>query len=183
MSEKCDHCGENDGRLRGEMLEDLGVVCGDCWDRMLDDGEVLPMDDGGYGSHEAVQAHPFRLDRYCYQPLDVLFASTPEDRTSAGTVRVLARGQSGKLGLKMLLDTIYVSWSKPFGVPEEWEDTSIFDLPGLYEGGGNQKTNDTVLRELLGHVQEVLAKGKWVVLVAVPRQLAYEVFVMARDPE
>ena len=182
MSELCDTCGERPGDARGDGLEDLGLCCDECFGDHLEDGRVLPYHDGGFGMYDLLQIHPFRVNRYTDDPLGALFSATPEDRTSAGTVRVLARGQgAGKLGLKGLLDAMYVSWTPPLEAPDEWEQYALFDLPGLWEGVG--KTNDTVLREILGAVNENLGLGRWVVLVAVPRQLAYVVYVMYREAE
>ena len=93
MSEPCDQCNEQPGDFRGDGLEDLGVVCDDCWEELVKLGMVLQDDEGGWSLHDEVQPHPFMVGRYTDRALEILFAGRPSDRTSAGTGRGLERGQ------------------------------------------------------------------------------------------
>lgn len=182
MSESCDQCGKKEGAFRGDGFDgDRMLVCDECWDRMIEDGMVLPRFDGGHAFHDEVQEHPLMVGRYTENPLDILFAAMPSDRTSAGTVRVLERGQgAGKLGIKSLIETCYVSRFAPLEVPEPWEEEVTYDLPGMFELTQATGSNDKVWREILSRVEMRLSDGLWVVLVASPRQWAYEVRVFIR---
>jgi hypothetical protein len=175
----CDQCGDRDGCERG--IDELGIVCPDCWQLFIQDGLVKPFD-GGYAFHEDVEEHPLLILRYTDEPLAILFSLRPGDRTSAGTVRVLERGQgAGKLGIKSLIETTYVSRVAALEPPEPWTVAGVYDLPGMFELTQGSGSNDQVWRTILKEVEIHLSDGKWVILVANPVQWAYEVRVFVRE--
>lgn len=178
MPDHCDFCDSEPGRAIGPS--DL-LVCQECFATAVQSGALVEADTGGWLHESDAEEHPFRIGRHTMEPLGVLLASTPDDETTAGTKRILARGVSGKLGIKQLVETAYVSRAAPHDLPEEWEVVSRIVTPGLFELVLSRPSNDKVLRELLGVVETVLDDGKWVALVAVPRQFAYEFFVLARE--
>lgn len=176
----CIACDERPGRPLGPDWPEEFPVCATCEPDLVAAEIALPSDAGGSLHYTQAEEHPFRDGRYTLDPLAVLFASTPEDKTTDGTPRVLARGKSGKLGVRALIEAIYVSKAPPLEPPESWELVGEFLLPGLLELATKTKSNDTVLREALAKVEEELSEGHWALVIASPRQLAWDLFVFRK---
>ena len=180
----CAYCGEKPGRPLGPEWPEDQPVCEDCYDGVVERGEALPADGGGMLYYAESEEHPFRDGRYTLDPLAILWSSTPDDKTSEGGVpRVLARGKSGKLGVRALIESIYVSKAPPLEPAEGWTLVAVFDLPGLYELAARTKSNDTVLREALATVEAELDEGHWALVIATPRQLAWDLFLFKFVPD
>lgn len=176
--EPCEGCDEKPALDRGPA----GHLCNNCLGQLHDQGLVVPLYEGGYADIDATADHPYMIKSRVLRDaaFHVLWNADPAQLTSVGSHRILTAGV--RLDLATLLDAVYVASHLPYP-SNGWERVATADLPGLLEIvlKGPYPTNLKVLGEVLAKVKDLVASGKWVLLIAVPRQWTYELGIFTKS--